>query len=97
MWIHDEDGGEDGAVGEDDDDGEDEVLDRRSAFMSLSPTYPRNPTTPPNRCPATSATAPPPPASPRPSPRHRRISTPAYASAPRALRGHSTVRFGFSL
>lgn len=43
MWIHDEDGGEDAAVGEDDDDGEDEVLDRRSAFMSLSATYLRNP------------------------------------------------------
>lgn len=37
MWIHDEDGGEDAAVGED------EVLDRRSAFMSFS-LLPTNPT-----------------------------------------------------
>lgn len=82
MWIHDEDGGEDAAVGEEEDDGEDEVLDRRSAFMSLSPNYPETPHTPTQQLHSASATTPPGPASLPPSPRHRRISPPAYA--PRA-------------
>jgi hypothetical protein len=39
MWIHDEAGGEYAAVGNVEDDGDDEVLERRSAFMSVKAVH----------------------------------------------------------
>ena len=40
MWIQEEEGGDDAAVGEEEEDGEVEVLDRRRAFMSVGPSVP---------------------------------------------------------
>ena len=44
MWIQEEVGGEEAAVGEEEEDGEVEVLDRRRAFISLSHPLPSHPT-----------------------------------------------------
>ena len=70
MWIQDEDGGEDAAVGEEEEDGEVEVLDRRRAFMSVRPSVGRSlsPTHYPPRAATSSTCTASAPASPAPSP-----------------------------
>jgi hypothetical protein len=77
MWIQEEVGGEDAAVGDEELDGEVEVLDRRRAFMSVSvsvsPTYPPRTRHQPAALPA----AAPPPPPPRRHARRPRISPPA--------------------
>lgn len=71
MWIQEEVGGDEAAVGEEELDGEVEVLDRRRAFMSVSLSVSVSPTYPPRtraRAPAPLHPPPRPTASPRPLP-----------------------------
>ena len=73
MWIQEEVGGEEAAVGEEEEDGEVEVLDRRRAFISLSHPLPSHPL--PDLCCC------PPHYQHRRHPRRPRISPPAHAVA----------------
>jgi hypothetical protein len=86
MWIQEEVGGDEAAVGEEELDGEVEVLDRRRAFMSVSLSVSVSPTYPPR------TRARPPPARRTTSSRTAAPASPAPCPPPQDLAaGHHRV------